>query len=65
MIAYAPDAALGLLLPKEFTATFEAAHPGAGASNMGTSALNGACGSSAPSKYSNARYMPIDLTKTK
>ena len=64
-VSYAPDATLGFVLPKEASATFEERQPGFGATNMGSGAIGGRMRFECTIKYSNARHMPIDLTKIK
>lgn len=64
-VNYAPDAALGFILPKDATATFEERELGSGASNVGVGAYNRAMRFESTVKFSNARHMPIDLSKAK
>ena len=64
-VSYAPDAKLGFVLPKEASATFEARQLGFGATNVGSGAFTARMRFECTVKYSNARHMPIDLTKIK
>jgi hypothetical protein len=62
-VLYAPDAKLGLLLPREANHTFEEYERGTGLSNMGAGGSGRRLRFESSAKYSNAQYTPIDLRK--
>ena len=62
-VVYAPDTALGMLLPREATATFDARERGTGITSMGSGGAGTRMTFDAIATYANARYTPIDLSK--
>ena len=62
-ITYDVDKTLGLLLPVEGGHTYDAREAGSGISNMGGGSVGRRLSLESTTKYSNARYAKIDLTK--
>ena len=62
-IVYAPDAKLGMLLPREATQTFESRERSAGLNSMSSSAAQSKLSFESTAKYSNATYVAIDLSR--
>jgi hypothetical protein len=62
-VIYAPDAKLGLLLPRDASHTFESYEKGTGLTNMGAGGAGRRMSFEANAKYTNAQYTPIDLSK--
>lgn len=60
---YALEPSLGVLLPREGTQTYDAREPGTGMTNMGGGAIGRRLSLESSTKYTNARYTKIDLSR--
>jgi hypothetical protein len=60
-VVYAPDAKLGLLLPREASHTFEQREGGTGFNRAGSGGGTSRLRFESTAKYSNARHTPIDF----
>ena len=62
-VDYAPDKALGALIPKEANSTFESREKGTGIGRLGAGGAQTRQQFQTSAKYVNPRYTPIDLSK--
>ena len=62
-VNYAPDATLGVLIPKDASHSFDERERGTGMSSMGAGGAGRRMSFEANAKYTNPRYTPIDLSK--